>query len=81
MYFSEQFQVAVGLGAGGQAPPGRLSTEHSVPSLSVLATGRREQPGIQLPVPAASRVAREVLFCPRSANKEQRVEGWAASQV
>lgn len=33
-----------------------------------------------LPVPASSRVAREVLFCPRSANKEQRVEGWAASQ-
>lgn len=40
--FSEQFQVAVGLGAGGQAPPGCLSTEHSVLSLSVLATGRHE---------------------------------------
>lgn len=33
-----------------------------------------------LPVPASSRVAREVLLCPRSANKEQRVEGRAESQ-
>lgn len=39
---SQKFQVAVGLGAGGQVPPGCLSTEHSVLSLSVLATGRHE---------------------------------------
>lgn len=38
----DSLQVAVGLGAGGQAPPGCLSTEHSVLSLSVLATGRHE---------------------------------------
>lgn len=43
VYFSEQPQVAVGLGAGGgQASPLVWALSISVLSLSVLATGRHE---------------------------------------
>lgn len=87
VYFSEQPQVAVGLGEEGDRHPQVVwALRISVLSLSVLATGRHEHilgrrgttlgggPLLQVPHPLP-RVAREALPCPKSASGEQRVEG------
>jgi hypothetical protein len=77
VYFSEQPQVAVGLGTGrGQTSPGCLSTQPVCTSHKEARTHLGEKQVSLLQVPASSIVAREVLPCPKSASREKRVEGW-----
>lgn len=87
VYFSEQPQVAEGLGAGGDRHPQVVwALSSSVLSLLVLAIGRREHteekrdhsvgvPASTVTPPPLSRAAREALPCPKSASGEQRMEG------
>lgn len=86
VYFSEQPQVAVGLGAGGLGIPTCLNTKHL--SAQPVCTCHREAPtrfgekrGHSVGIPASSAaitlpsVAKEALPCPMSASGERRVEG------